>query len=30
METVGRKAGFLLARMKAVPAAKCPFIKDRG
>jgi hypothetical protein len=24
------KAGFLLARMKAVPAAKRPFIKDKG
>jgi hypothetical protein len=29
METVGLKAGFLLARMKAVPAAIRPLIKDR-
>ena len=28
METVGLKAGFLLARMKAVPAVKRPLIKD--
>ena len=28
METVGRKAVFLLARMKAVPAAKRSLIKD--
>jgi hypothetical protein len=30
METVGLQAGFLLARMKAVPSGQFPSIKDRS